>query len=624
MTSWKKACVSPEEVLDRIKPGMSIFLGTGPAEPRTLVKSLMASDAYNLQDLELIQLVSLGQATSLEEILAHKFRLRTFFSGGVASEAITQGRVDLIPSRFSKLPQLMEQGRIPVQVVFIQLSPPNASGYCSLGTAVDVARLAMEQASLVVGEINEGTPRTFGDTFVHLSELDLTVEGTEPPFTFERWPVDEVFDQVAANVASEIFDGACIHFSIGPLFEALGRHLVTKRHLGVHSPFFTDALRDLVQSGAVTNRRKTIFRGKSLVCYALGTRDLLDWLDNNPLVEFQGLDKVISPLSIGQNPNVFCALPARRVDLSGAVAMHFGKTNVAAGPGEAIDYVNGAELSKGGRVCFALPSRNRAGDANIVLSVHDLPNEFPLREAVDMIVTEQGVAHIRGRSLRERAQALIEVAHPDDRPRLVEEAKAAKILYEDQIFIAASANFYPADIRVKETFKGGLEVRFRAIKPSDEEEMRHLFYRFSDTAVYYRYFTAIKAMPHRKMQQYVNVDYREALSIVGLVGEPGMGHIVAEGRFVKHRGKPLADIAFVVDEAYNGQGIATFLFKLLIQLAKDRGLKGFTADVLASNKAMMRVIEKVGLPAHAHLEEGAYALVMNFDENKSASTAESR
>lgn len=622
MTSWKDSCVSPEKVLDRITPGTSIFLGTGPAEPRTLVKHLMASEAYNLQDLELIQLVSLGEATSVDQILAHKFRLKTFFSGGTASAAITEGRVDLIPSRFSKVPELMERGMIPVQAAFIQVSAPNESGFCSFGTAVDVARLAMEQASFNVAEVNEATPRTFGDTFVHLSEFDLVIEGTEPPFTFDRWPVDTVFDLVAANVATQIEDGACIHFSIGSLFEALSKHLTSRRHLGVHSPFFTDALRELVESGAVTNRRKTVFRGKSLACYALGTRSLLDWLDNNPLVEFQALDKVISPLSIGQNPNVFCLLQARKVDLSGAIAMHFGKTNVAAGPGEAIDYINGAELSQGGRVCFALPSRNRHGESNIKLSVRDLPNEFALREAIDMIVTEQGVAYVKGRSLRERAQVLIEVAHPDDRPQLVEEAKAAKILYKDQIFLPASANFYPSNIAIKETFKGHLEVRFRPIKPSDEEEMRHLFYRFSDKAVYYRYFTPIKAMPHRKMQQYVNVDYRESLSIVGLVDEPGVGHIIAEGRFVKHKNRPMADIAFVVDEAYNGRGIATYLFKLLVQYAKERGLKGFTADVLATNKAMMRVIEKTGLSVHARLEEGAYAVTVNFDETANGSPKE--
>lgn len=611
--TWREQCVPVESVLERIKPGTSIFLGTGAAEPRTLVKHLMASEAYNLEDLELIQLVSFGEATTIEELNSRKCRLKTFFSGGIASEAITAGRVDVIPSRFSRIPALLEAGLIPIQVAFVQVSPPNDSGYCSFGSAIDVARQAMEQAELVVGEINENMPRTFGDTFAHISEFDLLVEGTEEPFTFPPWPAAQIFDEVAANVASVVENGACLGFTLGPLYDALARQLAHKKHLGIHSAMITDAMKALIESGAVTNRRKEVFRGKSLGCYALGSKELLEWLDSNPLVEFQGLDKVFSPLVIGKNRNVFCCLPARKVDLSGMIALHFGKGNIAAGPGEAIDYVNGAELSEGGRVCFALPSRNREGEPNILLSVKEFPNQFTLRESVDMVVTDHGVAYLRGRSVRERAQALIEVAHPDDRPALVEQAKAARILYRDQIFIPESAHLYPRELETEESF-GDLKIRFRAIRPSDEEEMRRLFYRFSDQSVYYRYFTRVRSMPHSKMQQYANVDYMTTLSLVGLVGEVGTGHIIAEGRFVKHKDRNMADVAFIVDEEHQGRGIATYLIQLLMHHAKERGLEGFTADVLASNKAMMKVFEKVGLPIRACLEEGAYSLTMPFDK----------
>ena len=531
--SWQERVITPEEVMEKIEPGMNIFLGTGVAEPRTLVKHLMASKEPNLQDLELIQLVSLGDAVSVAALRSQKYRLKTFFSGWVASEAIRDGRVDLIPSRFSKIPNLIESKQIPVDVAFVQVTPPNEAGYCSLGVAVDAARQAMEQASLVVGEVNTKIPMTYGDTFVPVSEFDFLIRATESPIHFPRWPVDAVFNEVAANVASVIEDGSCIAFSIGPLFEALGRHLVHKRHLGVHSPFFTDPLMDLVKSGAVTNRRKEIWRGKSVASYALGSEELMTWLDRNPLLEFQGVDKVFDPNQIGRNGKFVAVLPARKVDLSGLIALHFGKGNVAAGPGEAMDFLIGAQLSPGGRTLFALPSRNRQGQANILISVKEFPNQLSLRESVDMVVTEYGVANLRGRTLRERAMALIDVAHPDDRAALVEQAKAENIIYQDQIFLAECARLYPSDIAATETFKGGVEVRFRAMKPSDEEEMRRLFYRFSDEAVYYRYFSPIKTMPHTKMQEYVNVDCNRALSIVGLVGEPAQERIVAEARYVK-------------------------------------------------------------------------------------------
>lgn len=612
---WEERVVDPARVLEKIDPGMNIFLGTGISEPVTLVRHLMESQVGNLQDLELIQLVSLGEAISLKELQSHKYRLKTFFSGWVASEAITAGRVDLIPSRFSRIPALIASGRIPIDVAFIQVTPPNEAGYCSLGMAVDVARQAMDQAALVVGEINTKIPQTFGDTFVAISEFDMLVRSTEEPIYFGRWPVDEVYDRVAGNVASVIEDGSCMAFSVGPLFESLANHLKHKRHLGVHSPFFTDALMDLVKSGAVTNRRKETFRGKSLTSYALGTQELMQWLDRNPLVEFQGIDKVFDPIQVGRNRRFVIVIQARKVDLSGRIALHIGKGNVVAGPGEVMDFFNGAEISRGGLTVFALPSRNREGASNIKISVEAYPNQITLRESVDLVVTEYGVANLRGRTIRERAQALIDVAHPEDRTFLVDQAKEEKILYADQIFLADSATFFPADISTRHTFKGGVEVHVRAIRPSDEEGMRRLFYRFSDETVYYRYFSPIKAMPHARMQEYVNVDSNHILSIVGLVGKPEEEKIIAEARFVRDQMRPYADIAFVVDEEYQGLGIADFLYSMLVRLARERGVKAFTADILASNKGMMRVLEKGGLPVQARLDQGVFEVMIPLDAN---------
>jgi len=617
-SAWENLIVDPAQVMKKLEPGMSIFLGTGVGEPRTLVKHLMSADSAHLKDLELIQLVSLGDAISVKALNTNAYRLKTFFSGWVAGEAISAGQVDLIPSSFSRIPRYIESGRIPIDVAFIQITPPNEAGYCSLGVAVDVSRQAMEKASLVVGEINFDIPTTFGDTFVPVSDFDYLVRSTEKPIYFDRWPVDDVFDQVAANLASVIEDGSCLAFSPGPLFEALSRHLVHKQNLGIHTPFFTDALMDLVKSGAVTNRYKEIFRGKSLTSYAFGTPDLMTWLNRNPLVEFQGIDKVFTPAQIGRNPRFVAVLPARKVDLSGRIALHFGKGNVTAGPGDIMDLFRGAELSRGGMTIFGLPSRNRDRRPNILISVADFPNQFSIRETVDMVITEYGVASLSGRTVRERAQALIEIAHPDDRLNLVQQAKKGKILYPDQIFLAESAHLYPAEINFQHTFKGGVKMRFRAIKPSDEEEMRRLFYRFSDQSVYYRYFAPIKTMPHSKMQGYVNIDFSRTMSIVGVVGDPGQSHIIAEARFIKDQKRPLADVAFVVDEQYQGVGIATYLYKMLIRLAKDLGIQGLTADVLASNKGMMKVFEKEGSTVTAKLDYGVYHLTIPFDAEQAA------
>jgi len=614
---WKSKLLDPEKVLSKIKPGMSIFLGTGVAEPCTLVKSLLDSDAGNLRDLEFIQLISFGPAISITQNQNHKYRLKTFFAGWVASEEITSGRVDMVPSPFSEIPRLIQSGIIEIDAAFIQITPPDRSGFCSLGPAIDVARHAMEQASLVVGEINHEAPRTMGDTFVHVDDFDFLVESDVPPIYFERPPFDPVFDKVGANVASLIEDGSCLAFSAGHLFDALARHLQHKRDLGIHSPFFTDAVMDLVKSGAVSNRKKGHFLGKSLTAYAIGTPELLYWLHRNPLIEFQSIDVVANPRRIGRNDRTMVVLPVRKVDLSGGVSLHSGMGNVGDGPSEAQEFFKGARFSKKGRTIIALPSRNLNKESNILISVEDYPGQFSIREFLDLVVTEYGVASMTGRTIRERALALIDIAHPDDRAELVRLAKEKNILYADQLYLPESGALYPTDLACEKVFPGDITVRFRAIKPSDVDEMRRLFYRFSDKSIYYRYFSPIKTMPHAKTQEYVTIDYTKTMSIVGLMGEPGAGRIVAEARYVRFPDKPVADVAFVVDEDFQGKGIASFLFRTLKKIARENDIRGFKADVLATNKGMLKVFESASdAPIQAVMDSGIYELSIPLDANE--------
>ena len=611
---WEHLVVSPDEVLNYIKPGMTVFLGSGVAEPRTLMKSLIKSGLPNTNDLELVQMTSHGGVLSLKDLDYQNYRLKTFFSTWVASEMVLAGSVDLVPGRISQIPRIIKSRRIPIDVAFIQITPPNEDGYCSLGAAVDIAREAMEQASLVVGEINTEIPFTFGDTIVSISDFDLLVKSTEPPGYFKRQRVSKAIDKVAANIAQVIEDGDCLCFHNGPLFEALGRHLTTKRHLGIHSAYFTDALMDLVKSGAVTNYRKSFIRGKSAASYAVGTPELMAWLDHNPLVEFQGIEQLFDPIQIGRNANFVTIFEARKVDLLGRVSFSVGKRHISSGPGEGADLFTGAEISPGGRTILGLPSRNRKGDPNIVTMLRDLRNQFHMRESIDVLVTEYGIANLKWRTIRERAQALIDIAHPKDRKKLVEMAKQKKLLFRDQIFLSESAQLYPMEIATEHLFKGGLKVRFRAIKPSDEEAMRRLFYRFSNQTVMRRFLFPISTMPHNKMQEYVNVDYSTMMSVVALVKESDQEKIIAEARYVKDDHSAFGDLAFVVDEAYQGIGIGSYLYELLIRLAKDRGLKGFSAEVLQSNKSMMKIFENGQLPVNARVDNGLLRLTISFDE----------
>ncbi len=608
--NWKQKIVGPDNVIKRIRPGMSIFLGTGVSEPCTLVKHLMSSDHNKLVDLELIQLANFSDSISLMTLDSHKYRLKTFSSGNRVNKAIARGLVDLIPTRFKKLYRLFESGRIQVDVAFIQISPPGDSGNASLGVSIDVARPAMEQASLVVGEINPKTPRIFGNTFVNISDFNYLIYSRDDPVYFKRWETSPVFDRIAARIASQIQDRSCIAFSIGPLFESLGKKLTNKRHLGIHSPVFTDALMDLVESGAVTNLYKEIFQGKSIASYAYGTPDLMAWLDRNHRVEFQGIQTVFDPANIGKNKRFIAVIPGRRVDLSGRIVLHHGKGNVISGPMELMESFLGAQVSKGGRIIFGLPARNLNNRPNIKLTIQGHPNQLGFEESIDMVVTEYGTAMLNGLSIRERALALIEIAHPDDRMSLFDKAKKNNMLYADQIFLRESNRLYPGDIHEQQSFKNGVKVRFRPVKPSDEDQMRRLFYRFSDEAIYCRYFHAVTTMPHSKMQEYVNVEWNHTMSIVGLVGEPGEGTIISEARYLGDKSSPSAEIALIVDEEYNNLGIATHMVNLLIKLGKERGIETLTAEILSSNRKMMKVFKKACPNLESDFEQGVYSIIM--------------
>ncbi len=623
-SQWRKKVVSPDEVFRRIKPGSSIFLGTGLAEPRTLVKALMYSNAPNLTDLELIQLISVGDAVSIEKKYSGHLRLKTFFGGLSANKAITAGLVDLIPSRFCAIPSLFASGRIRTDVAFIQITPPNDDGFCSFGLAVDVARQAIEKAGLVVGEINHYIPRTSGDTVVHIDDFDLLVEGTKPPLYFPRSEINDVFNKIGENVSSLIPDRSCLAFGIGPLYESLSRHLVKKRDLGIHSPYVTDAVMALVKSGAVTNKYKSIFKNKCSVSYAVGSAELVKWLDNNPIIEFQGIDVVADPTKILTIDNFICILPARKVDLTGEVSFHSGKGFISAGPAEALEFLRGATFSNGGRIIFALPSRNLAQKPNIILSVYDNPNYFSIvKESLDLVVTEYGITSLKGRTIRERAFALIDIAHPDDRAELVRKAKEAHILYPSQVYFEESGRFYPNHLTHSKIFKEDLDVIFRAIKPSDVDEMRSFFYRLSDESKYLRYFAPIDAMPHEEMQEYVTVDHRHIISIVALVGGPQDERIIAEARYIRWPDRAFADVAFAVDEKYRRIGLGSYLYRMLLEIAKKNGLEGFNATVLADNAPMLKVFQKnAPYPINAVLSGDKYDLSMPFYSDKSGYSPE--
>ncbi len=612
--NWKQQVSPPEKLFSLIKPGMSIFLSTGVSEPGTALRHLLNRKKFTMRDIEFIQLFSIGEAVPTDGSRSNEYRLKTVFPGWISEPAVKNGYVDVIPCGFRRFTSMVASGDIKIDMAIVQITPPDPDGNCSFGVSVDAAGAAIKKASVVVGEINPHIPRTVGDTSVHLSAFDLLLESNDPPFYIPPFGAEDKYNKIAAYISEIIQDGSCLLFSVGSFFDTLAPYLVKKKDLGIHSPVITDAVMNLMHCGAVSNSMKEHHAGKTVTSYALGSQALYDWLNNNTDVVFETAERVIAPEIIGVNRDVVAIAPARKVDLTGNVALNPAKPDMVSGLNEISDIFHGALRSRDGRTIVALPSRRQNGKSNIRTSLYAQPGQLCPRELVDYVVTEYGVANLRARSLRERAQALIDIAHPGDRPALINAARNSKIIYSDQIYYPECAYVDPSDIAVTHQFKG-VDVRFRAIKPSDEEEMRKLFYRFSPRSIYYRYFGILKSMPHSKIQEYVNIDCKTVVSVVGLVGEPGSGHIIAEARYGKvPQPEGFAEIAFVVEDAYQNRGIATFLYRMLLGLAKNQGLKGFTAEVLAENRKMLGIFEKGGYPVQAKYEDGTYSLTIPFEK----------
>jgi RimJ/RimL family protein N-acetyltransferase len=493
-----------------------------------------------------------------------------------------------------------------VDAVMVRITPPDDRGFCSLGPAADIVRSCMQASRLVVGEVHPALPRTSVDTLFPLSDFHLLVSGEGEVFSPATSGKSPATERISEHLAALVEDGTCLAVTTGPLFDALASRLDGKRDLGIHTPYFTDALAQLVETGVVTNRNKRYETDRSLAVYAAGSEHLMQWLDGRTEVVFSDLEKVFDPAHIGENPDMLFIYPAERVDLAGRPLRSLSSMRRVPAFDEVVDFALGAALSRNGRTVVAVPSRDAAGRC-AVMPYLDEGSEWDLSLAtVSAVVTERGTAPLAGRSLRERVQLLIDVAHPEDRSWLVEEARSRKLLYPDQKFIAECAVVYPEDIREQMRLPEGETVHFRVIRPSDEEGMRRLFYRFSERSVYYRYFSRIRAMPHEKMQEYVNVDCRSVVSVVGRIGTGASERIVAEARYVLDAVEPAADIAFLVDEEFQGKGIGSRLFQLLVRLASERGIQWFTADVLPENRSMFKVFERSGLNVDAHIAEGSY------------------
>ncbi len=613
---YRSMIASPQEAVSRIMPGHRVFIGTGCAQPQQLVRALTAR-SRELADTEIVHLLTMGEAPYAQEDLTEHFRVNSFFIAENVRGIIQEGLGDYTPIFLSDIPVLFSSGRLPLDAALIQVTPPDDAGLCSLGISVDIVKSAAENAGLVIAQVNPQMPRTLGDSFIHVHDLDILVPVDEPLLEVAQAEPTEVTRRIGEYIAALVENGSTVEFGIGRIPQAVLEFLAEKQDLGIHTEMFSDAIIGLVESGAVTGKRKSVNRGKIVASFCMGSRKLYDYIDNNPLFSFHPTEYVNDMFVIGQQHKMVAINVALEIDLTGQVCSDSLGTKFFSGIGGQVDFNRGAARSAGGKAIIALPSTAHDGAiSRIVAHLSSGAGVVTTRGDVHYVVTEYGIAYLHGKSVQDRALALISIAHPDFRAKLLQDAIKAKYVRPELAQELADNEgrilLGPQELKTSLLLGDGTQINFRPIHPTDEPRVRDLFYALSQEATYYRYMAHMKRVPQKQMKEFVYIDRRNDVAIVGTVPEAHGEDIIAIGRYYVNPRTNRAELALLVRDDWQGRGIGTFLLKYLITIARRNGVSGFNAEVLRQNRAAQALLQKSGLKMRSTLSEGVYSFELDI------------
>lgn len=603
---------SAEEAVSHIRAGQRVFIGTGCAQPHVLVKALVAR-AQDLVDTEIVHLLTFGGAPYADKELSENFRINSFFIAENVRDIIQKGLGDYTPIFLSDIPELFHSGRLPLDVALIQVTPPDERGRCSLGISVDIVKSAAENASLVIGQVNPQMPRTLGDSILDVNEIDILVPGDEPIFEVKPVEPTDVTRQIGVYIAALIEDGCTVELGIGRIPQSVVEHLKGKKDLGIHTEMFTDKIIDLIDAGVITGARKSVDRGKIVASFCFGTRKLYDYINNNPVFSFHPTEYVNDSYVISQQYKMVAINVALEVDLTGQVCADSIGTKFFSGIGGQVDFNRGAARSPGGKAIIALPST--AGDGKISRIVARLSpgaGVVTTRGDVHYVVTEHGVAYLHGKSVQERALALISIAHPEYRAQLLREAIEVKYVRSDLGDVEGRIRVGPKELRTSFVLSDGTQINARSVQLTDEPRMRDLYYQLSQQTMYYRFMRHMKFIPHKDIQHFVYIDHRTEVAIVATLPAAHGDEIIATARYYLDPKTNRAEVAFVVRDDWQNRGIGTHMLNYLISIAKRNGISGFTAEVLGDNKSMQMVLQKSGCKVNSRLSGGVYSYELEF------------
>ncbi len=576
----------------QIRPGHRVFVGTGCAQPQTLVRALTAR-SRDLVDTEIVHLLTLGDAPYASRDLVESFRVNSFFISSNVRETIQEGLGDYTPIFLSDIPKLFESGQLPLDVALIQVSPPDAQGYCSFGISVDIVKSAAENARVVIAEVNPNMPRTHGDSLISIYDIDHVVPVETALIEIEPLVPAEDVTKIGQYVAALVEDESTVELGIGEIPQSVIEFLMHKKDLGIHTEMLTDAIIPLIQSGVITGERKTVDRRKVVASFCIGTRKLYDYIDNNPTFAFHPTEYVNDLFVIAQQHKQVAINVALEIDLTGQVCADSLGTKFYSGIGGQVDFNRGAARSHGGKAIIALPATAKKGTiSRIVTRLSPGAGVVTTRGDVHYVVTEYGVAYLHGKSVQDRAIALISVAHPDFRGQLLKDAIEAKYLRADLAAVEGKLVIGPAEFRTSYVMQDGTQLNLRPIHPTDEPAMKELFYALSQETIYYRFMSHLKHLPRKEIHNFVFINHRSDVAIVATLPAAQGEEMVAVGRYYLDESTNLAEVAFVVRDEWQNRGIGSFLLRHLATIAKRNGISGFTAEVLRENRAMQRVFQK--------------------------------
>ena len=616
--TYKDMIKTPKRALSQLQSGHRVFLGTGCGEPTVLIEA-MTKIAGKLADVEIVELLTKGNAPYTDKKYASCFKVNSFFIGHNIREVIQEGRGDYTPVLMSDIPRLFNSGQLPLDVALIQVTPPDSRGKMSLGISVDIVKAAAENASLVIAQVNPQMPWTRGDSLVDIYDLDILVPADVPLLERKSKPVHEVSAKIAELVAGLIPSGSTVEFGlgrvpgVGRITQAVTAALKTKHDLGIHTEMITDDIFDLIKSGAVSGNQKSVDRGKVVASFCMGTKELYDFVDDNPLFSFRPTEYVNDSNIIGKQNRMVSINMALEIDLTGQVCSDSEGGVFYSGVGGQVDFNRGAARSDGGRAIVTMPSTTRDGKSRISSRLSQGAGVVVSRATVHYVVTEYGVAYLHGKSVQDRTLALISIAHPDHREQLLKEAIEAKFIRQDFSQVEGKFVVAPQEM-MKSTYllNNGTEISFRPIHPTDEPLIRDLLYDLSQQTLYYRFMSHSPNFGSKQIQNFVYVDHRKDVAIVGTLPEAHGDDIVAVGRYYLDERTNRAEVAFVIRDELQRMGMGRFMFKHLINIAKASGIAGFTAEVLRENKGMQAIFNHSGYKVQSVVEEGVYSFRIEF------------